>query len=46
MEQPIQLPYPRQRDHRQFSILVNQILNRILGKRENAVYNAERTVNL
>ncbi len=46
MDQPIQLPYPRQRDHPQFSKLVNQILNRILGKGENAVYNAERTVNL
>lgn len=46
MDQPIQLPYPRQRDHPQFSILVNQILNRILGKRENAVYHTERTVNL
>jgi sulfonate transport system ATP-binding protein len=32
MDQPIKLPYPRQRDHPLFSPTVIQILNRILGK--------------
>ncbi|MCM3728418.1 ATP-binding cassette domain-containing protein [Neobacillus cucumis] len=32
MNQPIKLPYPRQREHPLFSPTVSQILNRILGK--------------
>ncbi|MEH7416571.1 ATP-binding cassette domain-containing protein [Neobacillus drentensis] len=32
MNQPIKLPYPRQREHPMFSPTVSQILNRILGK--------------
>jgi sulfonate transport system ATP-binding protein len=32
MNQPIKLPYPRQREHPLFAPTVSQILNRILGK--------------
>jgi sulfonate transport system ATP-binding protein len=36
MDLPIRLPYPRQKDNPLFSKLVNQILNKIMGKNRNS----------